>query len=98
MISVGIIRRIDDLGRVVIPREVRRSMKIREGDPLEIYVDKDRGIVCFQKVDTKSDVCTELRLIKEKYSDFLSVSEEMMINHCIEEIERRNNKDCNSDE
>lgn len=98
MRSTGIIRRIDDLGRVVIPKEVRCSMKIREGDPLEIYVDKDCGMVCFQKVDMKSDVCTELKLIQKKYSDFLSVSEEMMINHCIEEIGRRNNKDCNSDE
>lgn len=98
MRSTGIIRRIDDLGRVVIPREVRRSMKIREGDPLEIYVDKDCGMVCFQKVDTKTDICTELRLIKEKYSDFLSVSEEVMINHCIEKIEQRSNKDNDSAE
>ena len=98
MRSTGIIRRIDDLGRVVIPKEVRRFVGIREGDPFEIYVDKDRGIVCFQKVDTKTDVCTELRLIKEKYSDFLSVSEEAMINHCIEKIEQRSNKDNDSDE
>lgn len=98
MRSTGIIRRMDDLGRVVIPKEIRRLMKIREGDPLEIYVDKDSGMVCFQKVDMKSDVCTELKLIQKKYSYFLSVSEEAMINHCIEEIGRRNNKDCNSDE
>lgn len=98
MRSTGIIRRIDDLGRVVIPKEVRRLMGIREGDPLEIYVDKDYGTVCFQKVDMKSDVCTELRLIKEKYSDLLSVSEEIMINHCIEEIEQRSNKDNDSNE
>ena len=47
MESTGIIRRIDDLGRVVIPREIRRSLHICEGDPLEIIV-KD-GCVCFRK-------------------------------------------------
>ena len=47
MRATGIIRRIDDLGRVVIPKEVRRAMRIREGDPLEIYTTKD--CVCFRK-------------------------------------------------
>lgn len=47
MKATGIIRRIDDLGRVVIPKEIRRSMRIREGDPLEIYTTKD--CVCFRK-------------------------------------------------
>ena len=41
MRATGIVRRVDDLGRVVIPREIRRSMGIREGEPLEIYVDND---------------------------------------------------------
>lgn len=45
MKSTGIVRRIDDLGRVVIPREIRRSLHIHEGDPLEIYLDGDGGIV-----------------------------------------------------
>lgn len=47
MRATGIIRRIDDLGRVVIPKEIRRSLKIREGDPLEIYTTKEG--VCFRK-------------------------------------------------
>ena len=47
MKATGIIRRIDDLGRVVIPREIRRSLKIREGDPLEILIEKN--CVCFKK-------------------------------------------------
>ena len=41
MKATGIVRRIDDLGRVVIPKEIRRTLRIREGDPLEIYVDRD---------------------------------------------------------
>ena len=47
MKATGIVRRIDDLGRVVIPKEIRRTLKIHEGDPLEIFLEKD--CVCFQK-------------------------------------------------
>lgn len=48
MKATGIVRRIDDLGRVVIPKEIRRTMRIREGDPLEIYTDRE-GKVIFKK-------------------------------------------------
>ncbi len=48
MKATGIVRRIDDLGRVVIPKEIRRTMRIREGDPLEIYTQSD-GEVIFKK-------------------------------------------------
>ncbi len=48
MKATGIVRRIDDLGRVVIPKEIRRTMRIREGDPLEIYTASD-GEVIFKK-------------------------------------------------
>lgn len=48
MKATGIVRRIDDLGRIVIPKEIRRTMRIREGDPLEIYTDND-GEVIFKK-------------------------------------------------
>jgi AbrB family transcriptional regulator (stage V sporulation protein T) len=48
MKATGIVRRIDDLGRVVIPKEIRRTMRIREGDPLEIYTDHE-GEVIFKK-------------------------------------------------
>lgn len=48
MKATGIVRRIDDLGRVVIPKEIRRTMRIKEGAPLEIYTDKD-GEVIFKK-------------------------------------------------
>lgn len=48
MKATGIVRRIDDLGRVVIPKEIRRTMRIREGTPLEIYTSVD-GEVIFRK-------------------------------------------------
>ena len=45
MKATGIVRRIDDLGRVVIPKEIRRTMRIREGDPLEIFTASDGKII-----------------------------------------------------
>ena len=45
MKATGIVRRIDDLGRIVIPKEIRRTLRMREGTPLEIYTDADGGII-----------------------------------------------------
>lgn len=55
MKATGIVRRIDDLGRVVIPKEIRRTMRIREGDPLEIFTDKEGGVV-FRKYSQISEL------------------------------------------
>ena len=67
MKATGIVRRIDDLGRVVIPKEIRRTMRIREGDPLEIFTDKDGGLI-FKKYspigelsDFAAQICDSLR-------------------------------------
>ena len=67
MKATGIVRRIDDLGRVVIPKEIRRTMRIREGDPLEIFTDKD-GELIFKKYspigelgDFAAQICESLR-------------------------------------
>ena len=48
MKATGIVRRIDDLGRIVIPKEIRKTLKIREGDPLEIFTDRE-GMVVLKK-------------------------------------------------
>ena len=55
MKATGIVRRIDDLGRVVIPKEIRRTLRIREGDPLEIYTEKG-GEVIFKKYSPMGDL------------------------------------------
>lgn len=65
MKATGIIRRIDDLGRVVIPKEIRRTLKIREGDPLEIYI--DRGAVIFQKYETMGSIETQCRAVCDTF-------------------------------
>ena len=50
MKATGIVRRIDDLGRVVIPKEIRRTLRIREADPLEIFTDREGEIILKQGV------------------------------------------------
>lgn len=55
MKATGIVRRIDDLGRVVIPKEIRRSLRIREGEPLEIFTNEEGGVV-FQKYSPIGEV------------------------------------------
>ena len=45
MRSTGILRKVDELGRIVIPKEIRKNFRIREGDPLEIYVEKNGEIL-----------------------------------------------------
>ena len=45
MKATGVVRRIDDLGRIVIPKEIRRTLRIKEGDPLEIFTDKEGEVI-----------------------------------------------------
>lgn len=67
MKATGIVRRIDDLGRVVVPKEIRRTLKIREGDPLEIYTDHEGEIVL-----KKYSPMGEIRLFAAQYADSLA--------------------------
>jgi AbrB family transcriptional regulator (stage V sporulation protein T) len=55
MKATGIVRRIDDLGRVVIPKEIRRTLRIRENDPLEIFTDRE-GEIIFKKYSPMGDL------------------------------------------
>lgn len=70
MKATGIIRRTDDLGRVVIPKEIRRTMNIREGEPLEIFLE-DGGVV-FKKYlpNYRDDLVSALRNAAEYYDDY----------------------------
>jgi AbrB family transcriptional regulator (stage V sporulation protein T) len=67
MKATGIVRRIDDLGRVVIPKEIRRTMRIREGDPLEIFTDKDGEIIL-----KKYSPIGELSTFAKQYAETLA--------------------------
>ena len=59
MKPTGIVRRLDDLGRIVIPKEIRRTCNLREGDPMELYLGEDDAIV-LKKYDTEPEI-TALR-------------------------------------
>lgn len=67
MKATGIVRRIDDLGRVVIPKEIRRTMRIREGDPLEIYTESG-GEIVFKKYSPIG----ELSSFASQYAEILT--------------------------
>ena len=67
MKATGIVRRIDDLGRVVIPKEIRRTLRIRDGDPLEIYTESN-GEVIFKKYSPIG----EMSGFAEQYAEVLS--------------------------
>ena len=67
MKATGIVRRIDDLGRVVIPKEIRKTMRIREGDPLEIFTNRD-GEVIFKKYSPVG----EFSLFASQYAETLN--------------------------
>ena len=69
MKATGIVRRIDDLGRVVIPKEIRRTLRIREGDPLEIFVDREGEVIL-----KKYSPIGELGDFAQEYADSLSHS------------------------
>lgn len=64
MKATGIVRRIDDLGRVVVPKEIRRTLRIREGDPLEIFTDKEGEIIL-----KKYSPLGELGIFSQQYAD-----------------------------
>ncbi len=61
MKATGIVRRIDDLGRVVVPKEIRRVLRIREGDPLEIYTNNTGEVILkkYSPINDLSDFATE---------------------------------------
>ncbi|WP_188456142.1 stage V sporulation protein T [Virgibacillus oceani] len=66
MKATGIVRRIDDLGRVVIPKEIRRTLRIREGDPLEIFVDREGEVIL-----KKYSPINELGSFAQEYAEAL---------------------------
>lgn len=67
MKATGIVRRIDDLGRIVVPKEIRKTLKIREGDPMEIYTDHEGEIVL-----KKYSPIGEISQFAKEYAESLS--------------------------
>lgn len=74
MKATGIVRRIDDLGRVVIPKEIRRTLRLREGTPLEIFTDREGEIIL-----KKYSPMVELTAFAAQYADSMAQSTGMMV-------------------
>ena len=74
MKATGIVRRIDDLGRVVIPKEIRRTLRLREGTPLEIFTDRE-GEIIFKKYSPMA----ELGTFAAQYADALAAGSGHMV-------------------
>lgn len=64
MKATGIVRCIDDLGRIVIPKEIRRTLKIKEGDKLELFTEEG-GIICFKKYTDEPDFAEADRFVQK---------------------------------
>lgn len=91
MNATGIIRRIDDLGRVVIPKEIRRKCHIREGDPLEVFLEED--CVCFKKYFEEKDEIEGLRDafkdLKNKAFEYGGSTQEQRVENLRREVEKK---------
>lgn len=86
MKATGIIRRIDDLGRVVIPKEIRKELYLREGDPLEIFLDEEQGGIIFRPKSFEMTLEGGLKRIIRFYEEdsFLSNRQEEYDNAIIQ--------------
>jgi len=78
MRATGIVRRIDDLGRVVIPKEIRRSLNIEEGDPLEIYIDDKTKSVMFKKYLENENALENIQDIIDNSNDVPDVVKDLL--------------------
>jgi AbrB family transcriptional regulator (stage V sporulation protein T) len=111
MKATGIVRRIDDLGRVVIPKEIRRTLRIREGDPLEIFVDRDGEVILkkYSPISELSDFAKEyaealydslgnpiLICDRDTYIAMAGVSKKDYLNKSISELVEKSMEDRNS--
>lgn len=86
MKATGIIRKVDDLGRIVIPKDIRRTMRIREGESLEIFIEGE-DTVCFRKYKTNlSDAVDHLKEQIETFCEDLNDDALMRIEVLLGEV------------
>lgn len=76
MKATGIVRRIDELGRIVIPKEIRRNLNIKDGEPLEIFLDKETNGVVFVKyeIEEKKNENHRADFVRENIHDIIDIS------------------------
>lgn len=96
MKATGIVRKVDDLGRVVIPKEICRSMGIRVGEPMEIYLENDAVIFCKMAPNLVDDV-KHLEDVLDAYLPIDDYDEQIYLKHLLSqvlEIVRRHVEEC----
>jgi transcriptional pleiotropic regulator of transition state genes len=81
MKGTGIIRRVDDLGRIIIPKEIRRALGISEGDPLEIYHDAAAGSVTFKRYHLSGAIADSIKAMIHRIAndDYLDNKSELLV-------------------
>ena len=87
MKATGIVRHVDDLGRVVIPKEIRRMFLIKEGDPIEVYV--DNGCIILKKFDVEGDmeqILSNFERAVQMKSDLLTPAQQGALVSKVEEM------------
>jgi AbrB family looped-hinge helix DNA binding protein len=85
MRATGILRRMDDLGRVVIPKEIRRMIKLKEGDAFEIYVDPQREEIIFKRYQFEP-ILDKAEIFREILQDDLTCADWEAVKPHIDEI------------
>lgn len=74
MRATGIVRRMDDLGRIVIPKEIRKNLGLREGTPMEVFTDHEGGVI-FKRYSTEENVKEQLKTLDEFFQDMKDYGE-----------------------
>ena len=95
MRATGIVRRIDDLGRVVIPKEIRQKLRVREGEPLEIFIDDDS--ITFKKFEEVS-LADELKEFYDSYASKMNTMIQSLLMSAIKLIEVEEKEEKETDE
>jgi stage V sporulation protein T len=85
MKATGIIRRVDDLGRVIIPKEIRKTLRIQEGDPMELFISEE-GIT-FKKYDYTANISSIITDLKNVVNDEYDIKNKSAICQKIKELE-----------
>lgn len=88
MRATGIVRRLDDLGRIVIPKEIRQNLNIREGDPMEIFVDSEHNGIYFCKYQCEETAVTLLKQAVQMLNGSNHEEYRDLINHIAEKLSK----------
>jgi stage V sporulation protein T len=88
MKATGCVRRIDDLGRVVIPKEIRRTLNIKDGDALELFIEPKQNMVCFKKYQPDENPIDNLKQVADTFGELGMFEKEKQVRELIFKLEQ----------